>query len=170
MLMISAKKTDDVTIQQGVYHVARHKKSALLKHIITERKLNSTIVFARTKYSADKLAKGLSRSGITAEAFHGDQSLNERTRSLSNFLANKTRVLVSTDQAVRCIDIADLSIVINYEVPDSAETYTNRIKRTGKAGLSGIALSLCDREEQGHLKNINRVLHHKLEVIEHPFN
>lgn len=167
--MIVIKKNDTVTLQQGVYYVARDKKSALLKHIITERKLNNTIVFARTKYSADKLAKGLSRSGITAQTIHGDQSQDERSRRLSNFRSNRIRVLVSTDQAVMCIDIAELPTVINYELPDSAETYTNRIRHTGKPGQAGITLSLCDREEQGHLKNINRVLHNNLEVIEHPF-
>jgi ATP-dependent RNA helicase RhlE len=167
--MIVVKKTDTITTQQGVYYVAQHKKSALLEHIITERKLNNTIVFARTKYSADKLARDLSRSGITAQAFHGDQSRNERARHLSNFLDNSIRVLVSTDQAAHCIAIAALPTVINYELPDSAETYTNRVRHAGNAGQSGVALSLCDREEQGHLKNINRVLRDNLEVIEHPF-
>ena len=168
-MIVVKKKKHSVPTQQGVYHVARDKKSALLQHIITENELNNTIVFARTKHSADKLAKDLSKSGITAQAFHGDQSRDERSRHLSNFLGSRIRVLVSTDQAVPCIDIAVLPTVINYELPDSAETYTNRTRHTDEAGQSGITLSLCDREEQGHLKNINRVLRNNLEVIEHPF-
>lgn len=164
-----AKKTEHIKISQSVYFVAKDKKRALLKHIITEKKIPNAIVFARTKYGADKLAKDLSKSGITAEAFHGDKSQNARVRSLSNFKNNHIRVLVATDIAARGIDIADLPFVINYELPDSAETYTHRIGRTGRAGASGHALSLCDQEEKGQLKNINRVLSNNLQVIEHPF-
>jgi ATP-dependent RNA helicase RhlE len=164
-----AKKAEDAKIKQSVYYVARDKKRALLKHIITERKIQNAIVFARTKYGADKLAMDLSRSGITAEAFHGDKSQHARVRSLSNFKKNLIRVLVATDIAARGIDIVDLPFVINYELPDSAETYTHRIGRTGRAGTSGVALSLCDHEEKGQLRNINRVLSNDLQVIDHPF-
>jgi ATP-dependent RNA helicase RhlE len=164
-----AKKVEDTKIKQSVYYVSKDKKRALLKHIIVERKIENAIVFARTKYGADKLARDLSNSGITAEAFHGDKSQQSRVRSLSNFKKNLIRVLVATDIAARGIDIADLPFVINYELPDSAETYTHRIGRTGRAGASGHALSLCDHEEKGQLKNINRVLSNNLQVITHPF-
>jgi ATP-dependent RNA helicase RhlE len=154
-------------LQQGVYYVSRHKKYALLEHIITKRALSQTIIFARTKYSADTLARHLSRSGISAEALHGDQS-KKQSRTLSNFRNNRTRILVSTDQAALCMDLANLPTVINYELPDSAETYTNRIKCTGRTG-PGTALSLCDRDERGQLQNINRMLGATLEILEHPF-
>jgi ATP-dependent RNA helicase RhlE len=167
--MTVAIDTTNSTLQQGVYYVARHNKYALLEHIITKRELNNTIIFARTKYSADTLARHLSRSGISAEALHGDQSKKQYSRTLSNFRTNKTRILVSTDQAVRCMDIVNLPAVINYELPDSAETYTNRIKHTGRTGRAGMALSLCDRDERGQLKNINRMLGDTLEILEHPF-
>lgn len=164
-----AKKLENVKIHQSVYYVDRDKKRALLKHIIHEGKINNAIVFARTKHGADKLAKDLLKSGISAEAFHGDKSQNARVRALANFKKNLTRVLVATDIAARGIDIADLPFVINYEMPDSAETYTHRIGRTGRAGATGNALSLCDRDEKSQLKNINRILSSNLRVMEHPF-
>lgn len=156
-------------INQSVYYVNRESKRALLKHVIAEQEMQNVIVFARTKYGADKIAQDLNKSGIVAEAFHGDKSQNARQRSLSNFKRNTTRVLVATDIAARGIDIADLPFVINYELPQSAETYTHRIGRTGRAGQTGWALSFCDREERGQLNNINRVAVNRLTVVEHPF-
>lgn len=156
-------------IDESVYFVQRESKRALLKHIIVEKKMQNVLVFARTKHSADKITKDLNRSGISAEAFHGDKSQNARQKALSNFKLNATRVLVATDIAARGIDIMDLPFVINYELPDSAETYTHRIGRTGRAGASGCAMSLCDNEERGQLKNINRISLSKLQVVEHPF-
>jgi ATP-dependent RNA helicase RhlE len=132
--------------------------------------MQNVIVFARTKYGAEKITKELNRSGIIAEAFHGDKNQNARQRALSNFKRNATRVLVATDIAARGIDIVDLPFVINYELPMSAETYTHRIGRTGRAGKQGWALSFCDREEKRHLDNINRTTSKRLTVVEHPFN
>lgn len=169
VIITTEERPENLKIEQAVYYVQRDRKRELLKHIITQRKINNAIVFARTKHGADKIAMDLSKSGITAEAFHGDKSQHARVRSLSNLKNNRIRILVATDIAARGIDVADLAFVINYELPDSAETYTHRIGRTGRAGASGYALSLCDREEKGHLKNINRVLSHNLQVIDHPF-
>lgn len=167
---INIETTDKVRIDQSVYHVSKESKRALLKHVITELKMSNVLVFARTKYGADKIANDLSKGGITAEAFHGDKSQNARQRSLSNFKRNSTRVLVATDIAARGIDIADLPFVINYELPESAETYTHRIGRTGRAGKTGSAISFCDRGERGYLNNINRISKKNLLVVEHPFN
>lgn len=169
-IRINIESTIKASIDQSVYHVSREDKRSLLKHVITERNMSNVIVFARTKYSADKIAKDLSKSGISAEAFHGDKSQNARQRALTNFRKNSTRVLVATDIAARGIDIVDLPFVINYELPESAETYTHRIGRTGRAGKTGSALSFCDREERGYLNNINRISRKNLAVIEHPFN
>ncbi|MBT1704739.1 DEAD/DEAH box helicase [Chryseosolibacter indicus] len=157
-------------IRQSVYYVQRESKRELLKHVISEHEMQNVIVFARTKYGADKIAKDLNKSGISAEAFHGDKSQNARQKALSNFKRNATRVLVATDIAARGIDIADLPFVINYELPESADTYTHRIGRTGRAGQTGVALSFCDQEERGQLKNINRISTANLTVVEHPFN
>jgi ATP-dependent RNA helicase RhlE len=169
---VQIKITEEKTaanIFQGVYYVSRESKRKLLKHIIDEHKMQNVLVFARTKYGADKIAKDLSRSGISAEAFHGNKSQNARQRSLASFKRNETRVLVATDIASRGIDIRDLPFVINYELPDSVETYTHRIGRTGRAGATGTAFSLCDHGESGQLKNINRTSAIKLQIMEHPF-
>jgi ATP-dependent RNA helicase RhlE len=157
-------------IDQSVYFVPKESKRALLKHLIDEQKMQNVIVFARTKYGADKIAKDLNKSGISAEAFHGDKSQQARQRALTNFKRNATRVLVATDIAARGIDIVDLPFVINYELPESADTYTHRIGRTGRAGALGTALSFCANDERGQLKNINRISTGNLRVIEHPFN
>lgn len=158
------------SIDQSVYYVSSQDKKLLLKHVINEHKMTNVIVFARTKYGADKIAKDLANAGISAEAFHGDKTQNERQRTLTNFKRNSTRVLVATDIAARGIDIANLPFVINYELPESAETYTHRIGRTGRAGKTGSALSFCDRNERGYLTNINRISRKNLAVVEHPFN
>jgi ATP-dependent RNA helicase RhlE len=167
---INVESPFKISINQSVYHVAKEDKKSLLKHVIDEHKMSNVIVFARTKYGADKIAKDLAKVGISAEAFHGDKSQHARQRALTNFRKSTTRVLVATDIAARGIDIADLPFVINYELPESAETYTHRIGRTGRAGKTGSALSFCDREERGYLNNINRISRKNLTVIEHPFN
>jgi ATP-dependent RNA helicase RhlE len=156
-------------IEQNVYHVARSNKRALLKHVISEHQMANVIVFARTKHGADKIAHDLQKSGISAEAFHGNKSQGARQRSLTNFKLNRTRVLVATDIASRGIDIVDLPFVINYELPDTAETYTHRIGRTGRAGNTGRALSFCDHEETSQLRQINKLHPGKLHIADHPF-
>ncbi len=166
---INVESSVKVSIDQLVYHVARENKRSLLKHVINEHKMNNVIVFARTKYGADKIAKDLAKAGISAEAIHGNKSQNARQRALTNFKKSSTRVLVATDIAARGIDIVDLPFVINYELPESAETYTHRIGRTGRAGKTGSALSFCDHEERKYLNNINRISKQKLAVVEHPF-
>lgn len=162
-------KTPRPAIDQSVYFVPRESKKALLKHVIAERDMQNVIVFARTKYGADKIARDLNKAGISAEAFHGDKSQHARQRALLNFKKNATRVLVATDIAARGIDIADLPFVINYELPESADTYTHRIGRTGRAGASGNALSFCANDERSQLKNIKRISTADLKVVEHPF-
>ncbi|MCA4899650.1 MAG: DEAD/DEAH box helicase [Bacteroidota bacterium] len=167
-IAITPEKTTAV-IQQGVYHVARQNKRALLKHVIADQQMRNVLVFARTKHGADKIARDLIKSGISAEAFHGNKSQGARQRTLANFKQNVTRVLVATDIAARGIDINDLPFVINYEMPDTVETYTHRIGRTGRAGNAGTALSFCDYEEQAQLKSLNRISPGKIEALKHPF-
>lgn len=167
-IKVEPEKTES-SIHQGVYYVSREDKKALLKHVIAEQQMRNVLVFARTKHGANKIVRDLTRSGITAEAFHGDKSQGARQRSLSNFKKNATRVLVATDIAARGIDIIDLPFVINYEMPDSTETYTHRIGRTGRAGSTGTALSFCDNEEKAQMKNLIRIASGKIKVLQHPF-
>jgi len=167
-IAVTPEKTT-TRIEQGVYYVARGNKKALLKHVITEQQMRNVLVFARTKRGADKIARDLSKSGITAEAFHGNKSQSARQRTLANFKKNTTRVLVATDIAARGIDIIDLPFVVNYEMPDTTETYTHRIGRTGRAGNTGTALSFCDSEEMSQLKSLNRLAPGQIKVLQHPF-
>lgn len=164
-----APQQTTAVIRQGVYHVSRQDKQALLHHVITEEAQGNVMVFARTKHGADKIVRNLVKAGISAEAFHGDRSQGARQRALTNFRKNATRVLVATDIAARGIDINNLPFVINYEMPDTIETYTHRIGRTGRAGNPGTAVSFCDHEEKGQLRNLNRISPGKIEVLAHPF-
>jgi ATP-dependent RNA helicase RhlE len=162
-------QTTPAKIFQGVYYVSKESKRALLKHIIAEGSMENVLVFTRTKHGADRVARDLSRAGITAEAIHGNKSQNARQRALTNFKNNTTRVLVATDIAARGIDIVNLPFVINFELPDTPETYTHRIGRTGRAGATGTAFSLCDQAEKSQLKDINKIIATPLKVMEHPF-
>ena len=110
------------------------------------------------------------RKNISAEAIHGDKAQNARQRALSGFKAQTTRVLVATDIAARGIDVDDLEFVINYEIPNISETYVHRIGRTGRAGANGTAISLCDAEEMAYLKDIEKLITKKIQVVnDHPY-
>lgn len=146
------------TIQQSLYFVEKNNKRLLLADILKDKTIETALVFTRTKHGADKVVKDLVRIGIKAEAIHGNKSQNARQRALSNFKDRTTRVLVATDIAARGIDIDELSHVINYELPNIPETYVHRIGRTGRAGLSGIALSFCEAEEVSYLKDIQKLI------------
>lgn len=166
---VQNKKGNQIDISHYIYHVNKNRKRALLKHVIEENEMSNVLVFSRTKHGANRITKDLNKSGISAEAIHGNKSQNAREKALSNFKSNATRVLVATDIAARGIDIKSLPFVINFELPESAETYTHRIGRTGRAGETGSALSFCDVTEKPYLNNINRRTSHKLASIDHPF-
>jgi ATP-dependent RNA helicase RhlE len=157
-------------IDQSLYFVGKKDKKLLLIHLLRDPAVVSALVFTRTKHGANSLTGDLVKAGIRAEAIHGNKSQGARQRALGNFKARRTRVLVATDIAARGIDIEELSHVINYEIPNIPETYIHRIGRTGRAGLSGIALSFCDSEEKEFLKDIQKLLAKKIPVIEdHPY-
>jgi ATP-dependent RNA helicase RhlE len=158
------------TIQQEMYFVEKQNKPMLLMHLLKNDTIKTALVFTRTKHGADKVAKGLSRAGIRAEAIHGNKSQNARQDALSNFKNRRTRVLVATDIAARGIDIDELTHVINYDLPNIPETYVHRIGRTGRAGASGIAISFCDREEKMYLRDIQKLIGKTIPVVdEHPY-
>ena len=143
----------------------------MLLHLLQDKNIESVLVFTRTKHGADKVARILGRSGVKAEAIHGNKSQNARIKAMNNFRDHITRVLIATDIAARGIDIDHLSHVINYDLPNIPETYVHRIGRTGRAGRSGAAFSFCDSEEKVYLKDIERLTgRHIPEIQEHPFN
>jgi ATP-dependent RNA helicase RhlE len=153
-------------INQCVYFVDKVNKNALILDIIDELTAPSILVFTRTKYGADRLARFLNKNGIKAEAIHGDKSQNNRQRALNAFKDKTIRVMVATDIAARGIDIEEMEMVINFELPNVPETYVHRIGRTGRAGRSGQAISLCDYEEKAYLKDIEKIIHQSVPVIE----
>ncbi len=158
-------------VEQSVYYVAKEDKRSLLKYVLNNGKIEHALVFTRTKHGADKVAKDLNSIGIKAEAIHGNKSQNARERALKGFKNRSIRVLVATDIASRGIDVDKLSHVINYEIPEQAETYVHRIGRTGRAGSSGIAMSFCTRDEMPYLKDINKLIKKNIEVVaSHPYS
>ena len=157
-------------VDQAVYFVTKGDKPNLLAHVILTEKAESTLVFSRTKHGADKIVRRLAKDKITAEAIHGNKSQNQRQKALGNFKDGKTKVLIATDIAARGIDVSELSLVVNYDLPNVPETYVHRIGRTGRAKASGIALSFCDVEERPYLRDIEKLINQKLPVIsDHPY-
>jgi ATP-dependent RNA helicase RhlE len=157
-------------VNQFVYFTDKGNKNALLLDLLKDEKIKTALVFTRTKFGADKVVKVLKKSNIVAEAIHGNKAQASRQRALSNFKAQTTRVLVATDIAARGIDVDDLEYVINYEIPNISETYVHRIGRTGRAGANGTAISFCDAEEMEFLRDIEKLISKKIQVIDnHPF-
>jgi ATP-dependent RNA helicase RhlE len=155
-------------IEQSVYFVEKNDKIHLLMHLLKNPKMDSVLVFTRTKHGADRVVKALARTNIGALAIHGNKSQNARQTALNNFKTRKTRVLVATDIAARGIDVDDLAFVINYELPNIPETYVHRIGRTGRAGAEGVAISFCEAEERPYLKDIVKLIGLNIPVVSNP--
>ncbi len=152
------------TIQQVMYYTNRPDKGALLIEILEERNIEQALVFTRTKHGADRVARNLTKKGIKAFSIHGDKAQNQRQRSLKNFKEGSIRVLVATDIAARGIDIDKLKYVINYEIPNMPETYVHRIGRSGRAGEEGIAIGICEPEENQYVRDIEKLIGIKIDV------
>jgi ATP-dependent RNA helicase RhlE len=161
---VTPEATTAETVSHGVYFVEKAEKRGILESILREG-TESVIVFTRTKHGANRLAEQLGKSGFTAAAIHGNKSQGARERALGGFREGTLRVLVATDLAARGIDVEGLSLVVNYELPNVPESYVHRIGRTGRAGASGRAISLCDFEERAYLRDIERLLRQKVPVL-----
>ncbi|GAA4827157.1 DEAD/DEAH box helicase [Algivirga pacifica] len=158
------------TIQQYVYYTNKKSKNDLLTHIIEKEEMEQVLLFSRTKHGADRIVRTLKKKNISAAAIHGDKSQPQRQKALNNFKSGSIQVLVATDIAARGIDIDKLRYVINYDIPNISETYVHRIGRSGRAGEEGIAISLCEPEENTYVKDIEKLTGQKLTVVkEHPF-
>ena len=157
-------------IEQTLYPVCKADKRRLLAWLLNEGGVPGALVFSRTKHGADRIAKDLTRAGVSAAAIHGNKSQSARVAALEGFKNGSTRVLVATDIAARGIDINELSHVINFDLPEVPETYVHRIGRTARAGKSGVAISFCCPEEQEYLAGIEKLIRKKLtRVTDHPF-
>lgn len=155
-------------IAQGLYHVEKNKKKSLLLHVLKESSAESVLVFTRTKHGADNVTRFLNKAGISAESIHSNKAQNARQRALNSFKAKETRVLVATDIAARGLDIEELAMVINFEIPNIPESYIHRIGRTGRAGLNGIALSFCDETERAYVKDISKTINKTIPLMVTP--
>jgi ATP-dependent RNA helicase RhlE len=145
-------------VVQRVLHVDSDNKRTVLVELFADPQMSRTLVFTRTKRGADKLARHLDASGIRVATIHGNKSQSQREQALAAFRAAKIRVLIATDIAARGIDIDQVTHVVNYEMPDTPESYVHRIGRTARAGAEGIAISLCATDERGQLRDIERLI------------
>ena len=166
-IYITPKSSTVDSIKQVVYFVEKKEKSQLLISILSKAEDQSVLIFSRTKHNADKIVKILGKAGIGSQAIHGNKSQAARQLSLiqsalGNFKSGKTRVMVATDIASRGIDINELPLVINYDLPDVPETYVHRIGRTGRAGNMGTALTFCSQEERKLVNDIQKLTGKKL--------
>lgn len=152
-------------VSQRVYFVEKPEKRGLLISVLKKESGKSVLVFSRTRHGAENISRILKKAGIKSEAIHGDKSQVQRQKALSAFKAGKVDVMVATDIAARGIDIDQLNIVINYDMPDAAETYVHRIGRTGRAGHEGSALSFCSQEEHMKIREIQNLTGRKLETV-----
>ena len=168
LIEVARRNSAAESVAQQVYRVDKAGKRDLLIHLIEDGQWFQVLVFTRTKHGANRLSEQLQRAGIEAAAIHGNKSQSARTRALAGFKVGGVRVLVATDIAARGLDIERLPHVVNYELPNVPEDYVHRIGRTGRAGETGIAVSLVDREEQGFLKDIQRLLKRDIEVVPLP--
>jgi ATP-dependent RNA helicase RhlE len=165
LIEVAKRNTTADTVSQSVYKASTDQKRALLEHIVTSRNLWQVLCFVRTKHGASRLARQLEKDGLKTTAIHGDKSQAARLEALDDFKAAKVQVMVATDVAARGLDIDDLPLVVNYELPYVPEDYIHRIGRTGRAGASGEAISFCAPEEEKLLVEIERLLKRSIPVV-----
>lgn len=163
---VAPRNTSAVAIKQTVHPVDKSRKADLLSHLIHKNKWGQILVFSKTKHGANKLVKQLAEAQIHAAAIHGNKSQSQRTKVLSEFKSGELHVLVATDIAARGIDIEELPCVVNFDLPQVAEDYVHRIGRTGRAGASGVALSLVCADEISQLNAIEKLIKKKLDRLE----
>ncbi len=158
-------------IDQRVLFVDRENKGALLESVLQETSFDRALVFSRTKHGANRIVKNLGRAKIKADTIHGNKSQTARMEALRKFRSGKVRVLVATDVASRGLDVEGITHVINYELPNEAESYVHRVGRTARAGATGIALSFCDAGEKGYLRKIEKTINRTVTVVaDHPYH
>lgn len=168
---IKPQQTTAERVEQSVYMVSKGHKIKLLVQLIEDRNAQSVLVFSRTKHGANKVVKLLDREGIGAAAIHGNKSQAARVKALEGFKAGTIKVLVATDIAARGIDVEELELVINYDLPNIPETYVHRIGRTGRAQASGEAISFCSAEERSYLRDIQKLIQQEVPLVkEHPYH
>ena len=162
---VSDGQTVAPTVTHQLHPVALERKRELLTHVLTEASGGQTLVFCKTKRGSDRVGDHLESAGIKTAVIHGNKSQNARTRALGDFKAGRVAVLVATDIAARGLDIAQLPLVVNYDMPLVAEDYVHRVGRTGRAGRAGRAVSLVSASEKPLVRDIERLLSAPLERV-----
>lgn len=164
--------TASETIEQQLFIVAKENKNTLLLHLLENSfKDSSILIFRKTKYGVEKSVESLTAAGYKVGELHGDRSQSARQSVLNSFKSGEIQILVATDVAARGLDIVDLDVVINFDIPGQAEIYVHRIGRTGRAGKTGLSISFCSPEEKYHLKTIEKLTGVKIPLVEeHPYN
>jgi ATP-dependent RNA helicase RhlE len=167
---VTPSATTAEKVRQAVLFVEKADKRKLLTVLLERPTIERALVFTRTKHGANRVVKHLDREGVSAAAIHGNKSQNAREKALGGFREGRVRVLVATDIAARGIDVEGVTHVVNFDLPNVSEQYVHRIGRTARAGASGMALSFCDREETGYLRDIEALIGEEIsEVKTHPF-
>ena len=161
---VAPQGTTAAEIKQSVVLARLKQKRKVLSDMLADEAMSSVIVFARTKHGADRVVRDLERDGFNAAVIHGNKSQNARQKALNGFRAGSVRILVATDIAARGIDVPGISHVVNFDLPDEAESYVHRIGRTGRNGADGIAITMVDPSENGKLRQVERIIRMKLPV------
>jgi len=161
---IAKQSTTAAEIEQSVVIARTKQKRKYLSDLLANESMKQVIVFARTKHGADRVTRDLERDGFNAAVIHGNKSQNARQRALNGFRDGSVRILVATDIAARGIDVPGISHVVNFDLPDEAESYVHRIGRTGRNGANGAAITLCDPTEASKLRQVERIIRMKLPV------
>jgi ATP-dependent RNA helicase RhlE len=162
---VAPQGTTAAEIVQGVVLARTKQKRQVLARMLADEKMSSVIVFSRTKHGADRVTKDLERDGFAAAVIHGNKSQNARQKALNGFRDGSVRILVATDIAARGIDVPGISHVVNFDLPDEAESYVHRIGRTGRNGRDGVAITLVDPSENGKLRQVEKIIRMKLPVV-----
>jgi ATP-dependent RNA helicase RhlE len=162
---VSPQSTTVAEIVQGVVIARTKQKRQILSTMLADEAMKSVIIFSRTKHGADRVTKDLERDGFKAAVIHGNKSQNARQKALNDFRDGSVRILVATYIAARGIDVPGISHVVNFDLPDEAESYVHRIGRTGRNGKDGIAITLCDPTENAKLRQVERIIRTKLPII-----
>lgn len=167
-IQIGHRSAPAVGIRHAVYPVPRHLKTELLVELLRGQEMTSVLVFTRTKHFADRLSQSLERRGLKVSILHGNRSQSQRLHALEQFRRGRNQVMVATDIAARGIDIEDISHVVNFDVPRTADEYIHRIGRTARAEATGDAFTLVDREEESFVREIEKRLNRTLPRVTLP--
>ncbi|WP_252911067.1 DEAD/DEAH box helicase [Aliihoeflea aestuarii] len=161
---VAPQGTTASEIHQSIVMARLKQKRAVLSTMLQDAAMERVIIFARTKHGADRVTRDLVRDGFEAAVIHGNKSQNARQRALNGFRDGEVRILVATDIAARGIDVPNISHVVNFDLPDEAESYVHRIGRTGRNGADGVAITLCDPSEASKLRQVEKIIRMKLPI------